>query len=127
MKKEKLVHMKDKVIDIAKKTFQFLKTNSLVTSLIAFCVAIFVLILVGVLVLQEYVVSICVLMILETLMAVLLHKVELWKHGVLLVAHIIAGIIIGRIPLVIVCMIAYIVAMVALHFMFKKTTTSPKA
>lgn len=127
MKKEKLVHMKDKVIDIAKKTFQFFKTNPLVTSLIAYCIAILGLVLVGVLALQEYVISVCVLMILETLMAVLLHKVELWKHGILLVAHIIAGIIIGRIPLIIVCVMAYIAAIVALHFMFKKTKTSPKA
>lgn len=127
MKKEKLVRMKDKVINMAKKTFQIFKSNPCITSLSAFCIIILALILVGVLVLQEYVVSICVLMILETLMAVLLHKVELWKHVVLLVAQIIAGIIIGRIPLVIVCIIAYIAAIVALHFMFKKTKTSPKA
>lgn len=119
--------MKEKIMDIGKKIIHTLKTNQLVTSLLVFCMIMLVLILVSVLALQEFVVSVCVLMIIETMMAVLLHKVELWKHGVLFVAHIIAGIIIGRIPLVLVCVFAYIAATVALHFMFKKQKTSPKA
>ena len=119
--------MKDKIVNVIKKTMDMLKNNPMITSLTAFCMIILILILISILVLQEYVVSICGLMIIETLMAVLLHKVELWKHGILIVAHIIAGSVIGRIPVVIVCMIAYIAATVALHFMFKKTKTSPKA
>ena len=125
--KEKLVDIKNKIVSGVKKTYQFLKANPLVTSLIAFVIAIFVLILIAMLALQEYVVSVCVLMILETMMAVLLHKVELWKHGVLLVAHLVAGFIIARVPLMVICMVAYIAATVALHFMFIKKKNSPKA
>lgn len=125
--KEKLLNIKNKVVSGVKKTVSFLKANPLVTSMIAFVIAIFVLILVAMLALKEYVVSVCVLMIIETLMAVLLHKVELWKHGVLLVAHIVAGFIIARIPLMVICMVAYIAATVALHFMFIKKKSSPKA
>ena len=69
--------------------------------------------------LQEFVVSVCVLIILEAGMAALLHQAEIWKHGVLLGLQILAGIIIGRIPLIIICVIAYVVATFALQFMGK--------
>ncbi len=124
---EKLKDIKDKIVALAKKTFRFLKANPFVTSLICFGIAVFVLVLIAILALHEFVISVCVLMILEAMMAVLLHKAELWKHAVLVVAQIVAGVIIGRIPLIIICVLAYIAAMVALHFMFKKSKTSPKA
>ena len=124
---EKLNQIKDKIVALAKKTYRFLKANPFVTSLLCFGVAVFVLILVSMLVLHEFVISVCVLIILEAMMAVLLHKAELWKHAVLLVAQIVAGVVIGRVPLIIICVLAYIAAMVTLHFMFKKTKNSPKA
>lgn len=124
---EKLNAIKDKIVALAKKTYRFLKANPFVTSLICFGVAVFALILVSMLVLHEFVISVCVLIILEAMMAVLLHKAELWKHAVLVVAHIVAGVVINRLPIVIICVLAYIAAMIALHFMFKKSKTSPKA
>ena len=124
---ENITNNDNKVKFDVKKIISFLKANPLVTSLIAFVIAIFALILISIIALKEYVVSVCVLMILETMMAVLLHKVELWKHGVLVVAHIVAGFIIARVPLMMVCVVAYIAATVALHFMFIKKKNSPKA
>ena len=119
--------MKDKIVSSVKKTAEFLKANPLVSSMIAFVIAILALVLVAMIALHEYVVSVCVLMILETIMAVLLHKVELWKHGVLVVAHIVAGVLIGRVPMMVICVLGYIAATIALHFMFIKKKTSPKA
>lgn len=124
---ENITNNDNKVKFDVKKIISFLKANPLVTFLIAFVIAIFALILISIIALKEYVVSVCVLMILETMMAVLLHKVELWKHGVLVVAHIVAGFIIARVPLMMVCVVAYIAATVALHFMFIKKKNSPKA
>ena len=124
---EKINAIKDKIVALAKKTYRFLKANPFVTSLLCFGLAVFVLILVAMLALNEFVISVCVLIILEAMMAVLLHKAELWKHAVLVVAQIVAGVIIDRVPLIIICVLAYIAAMVALHFMFKKSKTSPKA
>lgn len=124
---EKLKNIKDKIVNTFKRVCYILKTNLFVTSIVAYCVVVLILILVGMLVLNEFIVSICALIILEAMMAVLLHKAELWKHAVLVVAQIVAGVIIGRIPLIIICVIAYIAAMFALHFMFKKSKTSPKA
>ena len=52
---EKLNQIKDKIVALAKKTYRFLKANPFVTSLLCFGVAVFVLILVSMLVLHEFV------------------------------------------------------------------------
>jgi len=121
---EKLMMAKDKVVDFAKKVVEYFKTNMMATAALGFAVVSLVLILVAILALKEYVISVCVLIILEAGMAALLHKVELWKHGVMLGAQFVAALIIKRIPLVIVCIIAYVAATVALQFMTKKESQS---
>ena len=121
---EKLMMAKDKVVDFAKKVVEYFKTNMMATAALGFAVVSLVLILVAIFALKEYVISVCVLIILEAGMAALLHKVELWKHGVMLGAQFVAALIIKRIPLVIVCIIAYVAATVALQFMTKKETQS---
>lgn len=119
--------VKDKVIEFVKKIGDTLKTHSLITSIVGFSVISLILILVAIFALQEFVVSVCVLLIIEVAMAALLHQVELWKHGVLLGLQIVVGVIISRIPLIIICVIAYVAATFALQFMAKKEDVSPKA
>ena len=119
--------MKDKVIAFIKKMWGAIKSHKVVTSVAAFCLVALILILVSIFALQEFVVSVCVLLIIEVLMAQLLHQVEIWKHGILLGLQIVAGIIIGRIPLIIICVIAYIAATLALKLMEKKDAVGPKA
>lgn len=111
---------KDKVVDFAKKVFEYFKSNMMATAALGFAIVSLVLILVAIFALNEYVISVCVLIILEAGMAALLHKVELWKHGIMLTAQLVAAFIINRIPLVIICIIAYVAATVALQFMSKK-------
>lgn len=123
---EKRMKEKNNVIDFAKKVFTYFKTNMTATAALGFSVVSLILILVAIFVLNEFVVSVCVLVILEAGMAAFLHRAEIWKHGVMLVAQLVAGFIIGRIPLVIICIIAYVAATFALQFMSKKKT-SPKA
>ena len=101
------------------KVITYLKTNMKAVTAIAFAIVSLILILVAMFALNEFVVSVCVLIILEAGMAALLHKVELWKHGIMLAAQIVAGLIIGRLPLVIVCVIAYVTATIALQYMAK--------
>lgn len=98
--------------------------NSFFISLAAFVVAMLVLMLVAILALDEFVVSVCGIAIIETLMAVLLHRAELWKHAVLVIAQIIAGVVIGRVPMIVICALMYLAAMFALHFMFKRNKQS---
>ncbi len=117
--KEKLMEIKDKVVELAKKAYEYMKANRLVTAGVGFAVVSLILILVAMLALQEFVVSICVLIILEAGMAALLHQAEIWKHGILLGLQLLAGIIIGRIPLIIICVISYVAATFALQFMGK--------
>lgn len=119
--------MKEKMLEIKNKAVELFKSNKMAPAVAIFAVVSLALILVAMLVLNEFVVSICALIILEAGMAALLHKVELWKHGILLAAQFVAGIIIGRISLVIICIIAYVAATVALQFMVKEEAASPKA
>ena len=118
--KEKVMEIKDKVVELAKKAWDWMKTNSLVTSIVAFSVVSLILILVAMLALQEFVVSVCVLIIIEAGMAALLHQAEIWKHGILLGLQLVAGIMMNRIPLIIICIIAYVAATFALQLMGKK-------
>lgn len=121
---EKLTGIKDKIVSGAKNFVQALKNNPPLTALICFAICLLVLILVAVFALDEFVISVCVLMVLEVLMAVLLHRAELWKHALLVVAQVVAGIVIGRGMLILICILVYLAAMVTLHVMFKR---SPKA
>lgn len=114
--KDKLIQLKDTIM----------KRPILVAS-VGFALVSLVLILVAIFALNEFVVSVCVLIILEALMAALLHKAELWKHGILVLAQFIVGIVLERIPLVILMIIAYVVATLALQLMSKSKENSPKA
>lgn len=125
--KEKMIAIKDKIVDLVKNVWEWMKKNSLVTAVTGFAVISLVLIMVAIFALQEFVVSVCVLIIIEAAMAALLHQAEIWKHGILLVLQIVAGVIINRIPLVVICVIAYVVATLALQLMGKKEEVSPKA
>lgn len=118
--KEKLMNLKDKIVEYAKKAVELLKTNRLVSSVAGFSLVSLILILVAMFAFQEFVVSVCVLIIIEAAMAALLHQAEIWKHGVLLGLQLVAGIIMSRIPIVIICILAYVAATFALQFMGKK-------
>lgn len=108
-----------KKINVLNKVVEFARKHRLVLSIIFFCAVILTLILIAILGWGEFVVPVCVLMLLEVVMAVLLHHTEIWIHGVLLVLHIVAGILIGRVPLTILCIIAYIAATLTQRMAFK--------
>lgn len=92
-------------------------TKIIAVSIAAFCIAAIVVLLVAVFVLQEFVVSVCVLMVLETAMAALLHKMEVWKHGVLLAAQFVVAAVLQRVALGALCVVVYVAAIVALQVM----------
>ena len=71
------------------------RDNALI-ALLAFCIVAIIAIVVNVTVIQLSVVSVCLLLIIEVGIAVLLHHAELWIHGVLLLAEVIAGIVMGK-------------------------------
>lgn len=125
--KEKLLEIKNKVVEYAKKAFEWMKANRLVTGLAAFGLVSLILILIAIFALKEFVVSVCVLIIIEAAMATLFHQAEIWKHGILLGLQVLAGVIIGRIPLIVICILAYVAATFALQLIAKKEEVSPEA
>ncbi len=60
--------------------------------------------------LRQPAVAVCVLVVIEALIAALLHRAELWIHGVLILAEIIVGILFNHIVLVILCLCVYVAA-----------------
>ena len=77
-------------------------------------------ILVATLGMQEFVVPVCVLVIIETLMAVLLKKSEIWIHGVVVMIQLATGFLIQRLPLTALCTVIYVAATVALMLINKE-------
>ena len=87
-----------------------IKKNKTIVSIAIFVVVAAISIVVMTVVLKQPVVPVCVLVLIEAAIAVMLHNAELWIHGVLLLAEIIAGLALGRIVLVLLCILVYIAA-----------------
>lgn len=115
-----------KKIDILNKLVVIMRANRLVLSIIFFCAVILTLILIATLGWGEFVVPVCVLMILEVTMSVLLHRTEIWIHGVLLLLHIIVGFIIGRVPMTLLCVIAYVTTTLTQQLALKRAVENAK-
>lgn len=88
---------------------QWLKTHKAEDALIVFAIIELAMILLGILFLQEPVVPVCIVLIAAAGIAALMHNVELWIHGAVILVELIAGILIGRLPLMILCVVMYIV------------------
>ncbi len=91
-----------------------IKENKVAVALAAFCVAALAIILIGIFAVKVPVVAMCVLVILEAGIAVMMHKAELWIHGVMVLVQIIVGIIAGRTVVIILCVLVYAAATAAL-------------
>ena len=92
------------------------RDNALI-ALLVFCIVAVSAILINIMVMELSVVSVCLLLIIEVGIAVLLHHAELWIHGVLLLAEVIAGIVMGKAVLVLLCAAIYIAATIALKYL----------
>lgn len=96
-----------------------LKDSRMVLPIALFSVITLVMIVIGVAALNVPVVGMCVLIILEVGLAVMFHHVELWLHGVLVLAEVIAGIVCGKAILVILCAVIYVAATIFLQMLDK--------
>lgn len=92
-----------------------LSDKKMVMTIAAFAVIVAVMVLIGVCVLHVPVVAMCLLVILETALAVFLHHAELWLHGVVILAEVIAGILCSKILLVVLCAVVYVTATACLQ------------
>ena len=92
------------------------RDNALI-ALLAFCIVAVSAILINIMVMELSVVSVCLLLIIEVGIAVLLHHAELWIHGVLLLAEVIAGIVMGKVVPVLLFAAVYVMATIALKYL----------
>lgn len=92
-----------------------LSDKKMVMTIAAFAVIVAGMVLIGVCVLHVPVVAMCMLVILETALAVFLHHAELWLHGVVILAEVIAGILCSKILLVVLCAVVYVAATACLQ------------
>ncbi len=95
------------------------KQHKRIVSLVIFAVIALIMILLGILALKVPVVWACILILMEVVIAALLHKAELWIHGMLLLGEVIAGILAGKIMLVFFCAIVYVAATVTQQIVYK--------
>ena len=115
----------DKVKETMKKALEFLKQNLFITVLVAFVLVTLSVILVATLAMKEYIIPVCVLVIMEAGMAALLKKSEVWVHGVVIALQLLGGFLIHRFPLTALCVVVYVVGAIALMLLHKEE--KPKA
>ena len=92
-----------------------LSDKKMVMTIAAFAVIVTAMVLIGVCVLHVPVVAMCMLVILETALAVFLHHAELWLHGAVILAEVIAGILCSKILLIVLCAVVYVAATACLQ------------
>jgi lysylphosphatidylglycerol synthetase-like protein (DUF2156 family) len=101
----------------------FFKENRQLDIAGVFAAAVLVLILVGTLAWEEPVVPVCIALMIEAGIAILLHNAELWIHGAAVVIQLVAGILIGRTSLMILCIVLYALTIAALQALDKADKT----
>lgn len=79
-------------------------------------VAILAVVLAGVLALNLPAVGVSLAVLLEAGIAVCLHDVPVWFHGLVLIAEIIAGVLCATLLFMILCAVLYIVEIIVLKF-----------
>ena len=89
---------------------EFIKKNKTASAVALFSVISIIAIVVMTVVMKLPVVSVCVLILIEAVIAVMLHNAELWIHVVLLLAEICAGAVLGKTVIVLICSVIYIAA-----------------
>ena len=94
-----------------------IKTNEPMTALVVFAVLAVVFIILGIFVCKVNPVSVCVIVLLEALLAACLNKVPLWVHIVLVAAEFALGIIGNQILLMIFGAVIYFAAVLTISFM----------
>lgn len=79
-------------------------------------VAVLLTILYSILGLKMPAVPVCVLLLLEAGMALCLHDVPIWLHGLVLLVQVLVGILAGKLVFMILCAAMYLVFIFSLRF-----------
>lgn len=93
----------------------FLNENRDQLTLFGVIVAAIFVILVGILAWDVPVLGACILILLEAALAVCMHNVPIWLHGVVVIAEVVTGAIFGRALFLLLCGAFYVVSILALN------------
>lgn len=102
------------------------ENKSLIT-LCAFVVLAVLTIVLGLLVFHIPAVTVCLVIVIEALLAVCLHNVPLWVHGIVLAAEVALGIYVSLPVFMILAAICYLVAIFVLKFESEKENVWSRA
>lgn len=109
-KKKKFKHTKKNAF------LSFYDDNKQYLILFAVIIVMLAVILTGILALKVPVVPVCLLVVLEVLLAVCLQQVPIWLHGLVAIVQIVAGALCAKLVFAISCAVVYIAAILALKF-----------
>lgn len=109
-KKKKFKHTKKNAF------LSFYDDNKQYLILFAVILVMLAVILAGILALKVPVVTVCLLVLLEALLAVCLQQVPVWLHGLVAIVQIVAGALCAKLVFAILCAVVYVVAILALKF-----------
>lgn len=93
-----------------------LQENKSMLLLFAVIVAALAVILVSILLLSVPAVPVCVIVLLEAALAVCLHDVPIWLHGLVVIAQAAAGILCGSTVFILLCAVIYLIGILTLRF-----------
>lgn len=87
--------------------------------------AVFVIIFVGCIIygtwgLKAPVAAVCTMMVIQAVMAAVLHRAELWVHGLVLIAEIVAGVVVKQLVIVLLGLMVYIAATMTIQILTEK-------
>lgn len=92
------------------------RENKSMLILFGVIVAVLLVILISIITLQMSVVPVCVIVVIEAALAVCLHDVPIWLHGLVVIAQIVAGILCGAIMFMVLCALIYVAGILALRY-----------
>lgn len=93
-----------------------LQENKSMLLLFAVIVAALAVILVSILVLDVPAIPVCIIVFLEAGMALCLHDVPIWLHGLVVIAQVIAGVLCGSTVFILLCAVVYLIGILTLRF-----------
>lgn len=94
----------------------FCVDNKQALILFAAIIVMLAVILASILMLKMPVVPVCLLVVLEALLAVCLQQVPIWLHGLVAIVQIVTGALCAKLIFAILCAVVYVVAILALQF-----------
>lgn len=108
-KKKKFKHRKQNPF------LAFVEDNTQALVLFGVIIAALAVVLIGAFALKIAVAAVCVIVVLEAALAVCLHDVPIWLHGLVVIGQIVAGALCAKTVFMILCAVIYVIGILSLR------------